>query len=200
MLFNQNCELIISVLRASSDTTQMEPAQSLWFSKAKIPTESSLQWRSPNRVPQNPGIDKKDTCIITCLKINSGKTPTCTCIKNNYENSRNCTCIRKLIPETFYLDCENFREDGISTDSNSKTKFSCRSCLRKGGILCGARHLASQGLGLFRLLAAAWRQTVMIANLHDSNLRSKWHPHKSRLGSASTTKTAPSAMLPPRNV
>ena len=29
------------------------------FPRQKIPTESSLQWRSPNRAPQNPGIDKK---------------------------------------------------------------------------------------------------------------------------------------------
>ena len=42
MLLNQNCKLIISVLRTSSDTTQMEPTQWICFSKAKIPTESSL--------------------------------------------------------------------------------------------------------------------------------------------------------------
>ena len=31
-----------------------------------------------------------------------------------YENSRNCTSITKLIPETSYLDCLNFRDDGTS--------------------------------------------------------------------------------------
>ena len=52
-------------------------------------------------------------CITTCLKTNSGKTPTCTCAKKYCENLRNCTCIRKVIPEKFYLDCENIQEDGI---------------------------------------------------------------------------------------
>ena len=46
MLINENCKRIISVLRASSDTTQIAPTQWLWFSKGKNPTESSLQWRS----------------------------------------------------------------------------------------------------------------------------------------------------------
>ena len=60
-----------------------------------------------------PSSQKKNTCITTCSKNNSGKAPTCTCINIIMRNSRTCTCIKKLIPEAFYLDCLNFREDGI---------------------------------------------------------------------------------------
>ena len=45
----QTYKLTISVLGSSGDTTQGAPIQRLGFPKAKIPAESSLQWRSPGR-------------------------------------------------------------------------------------------------------------------------------------------------------
>ena len=76
MLINQNCKLIISVLGTSSDTTQMAPT----FSGQTSPPNPFCNGAALTSTP-NSWNRRKGTCITTCLKINSGKTPTCTCIR-----------------------------------------------------------------------------------------------------------------------